>query len=344
MTTYALLLLPAANRVYADASARLMTAELEVLNRAALGGRISGTTQTTIGGIPYLTFDADGLSESETAFLANLSSVYGLFRIEGSLLAPQALQRLDRYDDDLITIPKYQGKTNEQFTKLLLNVTLWSSVFAGEMLKRRFAVLDPLCGRGTTLNQALMYGYDATGMDIDKRDFDAYATFVRSYLKRKRLKHQAETSTIRRRKRVLGRRFEVTLAAGKEQYKAGDTQRLDFSNMDTTEARSVYGAGCFDLVVADAPYGVQHGSRTEREGLRRGPLELLKAAAPVWRELLRTGGAAGISWNTLVASREDVVAELRAAGFEVFDDGPYREFEHRVDQAVLRDVVVARKP
>ena len=37
---------------------------------------------------------------------------------------------LARLDDDLITIPKYPGKTNEQFTKLLLNVTVLSSASA----------------------------------------------------------------------------------------------------------------------------------------------------------------------------------------------------------------------
>lgn len=344
MTTYAMLLLPSANRVYSDASPRLMAAELEVLNRSVLGGRLSGAEQRTISGIPYLTFEASGLTEEEIALLANLSSIYGLFRIEGELLAPLELHRLDRYDDDLVTIQKYQGKTNEQFTKLLLNVTLWSSKFAGSMLKRRFSVFDPMCGRGTTLNQALMYGYDAAGTDIDKRDFEAYSTFLSTYFKRKRLKHRAETSALRRQKRVLGRRFEATVAPTKEEYKVGDVQSLSVSSIDATDARSVHGANSFDLIVADAPYGVQHGSRTEKEGLRRGPLELFIAAAPVWRELLRPGGALGISWNTLVAPREEVVAVLADAGFEVCDSAAHREFEHRVDQSILRDVVVARNP
>jgi len=344
MTTYAILLLPSANRVYADASPRLMSAELEVLNQSVLGGCLTDAEQSTIGGIPYLVFESPELTEEKVSLLANLSSIYGLFRLEGDLLAPIELHRLDRYDDDLVTIQKYQGKTNEQFTKLLLNVTLWSSKFADSMLTRRFSVFDPLCGRGTTLNQALMYGYDAAGTDIDKRDFDAYSTFLRTYFKRKRLKHRADTSALRRQKRVLGRRFEATVAPTKAEYKAGEVQSLSVSNIDVTEARSVHGANSFDLIVADAPYGVQHGSRTDKQGLRRGPLELLTAAAPVWRELLRPGGALGISWNTLVAPREEVVTVLAEAGFEVRDSAAYREFEHRVDQSILRDVVVARNP
>ncbi|WP_017613939.1 TRM11 family SAM-dependent methyltransferase [Nocardiopsis salina] len=344
MATYAILLHPAANRVYTDAAARLMAAELGVLDRTVLGGRISGLTQTTIGGIPYLTFESDPLSEDEAGLVANLSSIYGLFRVEGELLAPVELHRLDRYDDDLLTIQKYQGKTNEQFTKLLLNVALWSSARGAEMLDRRFHVFDPLCGRGTTLNQALMYGYDATGVDTDKRDFEAYSGFVRTYLKRKRLKHQADVTQVRRNKRVLGKRLEATLAPTKEDFKAGRAQHLEYANVDTADARAVYAPGSFDLVVADAPYGVQHGSRTDKEGLKRGPQELIRAAAPVWTGLLRSGGAVGISWNNLVAGREELAGALADAGLEVCDSGPYLDFEHRVDQAIMRDVIVARKP
>jgi hypothetical protein len=35
---------------------------------------------------------------------------------------------------------------------------------------------------------------------------------------------------------------------------------------------------------------------------------------------------------------------LAAAGLEVLDDAPYDAFRHRVDQAIQRDVLVARKP
>jgi hypothetical protein len=108
-------------------------------------------------------------------------------------------------------------------------------------------------------------------------------------------------------------------------------------------------------VVADLPYGVQHGSHgTGRAGggragdagrtLARSPLELLRVAAPVWAKALRPGGALGISWNTHVARREDAAEALAAAGLGVLDDAPYRAFRHRVDQAITRDILIARKP
>ncbi len=342
MARYALLVLPAVNRVYAEASVRLTTAELEVFNRGALGGRLSGIAEAVIGGVPYVTFEADALGEDDAAHLANLSSIYALFRRDGLLLEPVGLRPLDAFDDDLLTIQKYPGKTNEQFTKLLLNVTLLSSGFADRMLTRRFSVLDPLCGRGTTLNQALMYGFDSAGIDLDQRDFDSYATFIRTWLKNKRLKHDAQLTRVRREHRQVARRLDVAVGRTKESYKAGDALSLTYVNADTTAALEFYRRRTFDLVVADAPYGVQHGSRTAG-GLARGPLDLLAAAAPVWAELLRPGGAIGIAWNTRVARRADAAAVLASAGLEPLDSGPYLDFAHRVDQSIMRDVLVARR-
>jgi SAM-dependent methyltransferase len=344
MTDYALLILPATNRVYADASVRLTQAELEVFNRSVLDGRLREVSEARIGGVPYVAFSADRLGDRDLAFLSNLSSIYALFEVEGGLLRPLELHPLERFDSDLITIPKYQGKTNEYFTKLLLNVTVLSTRFPHEMLERSLRVLDPLCGRGTTLNQALMYGYDAAGMDTSGKDFDAYAAFIRTWLKRKRVKHQTEVGPVRRNRRVVARRLHVTLGATRELYKAGSTQELTVVNADTGRGLEFFRPGSFDVLVADAPYGVQHGSRAPGSAASRSPVGLLVSAVPVWAELLRPGGALGIAWNTFVARREEAGAALAAGGFEVLQSGPYLGFQHRVDQAVSRDVLVARKP
>jgi hypothetical protein len=45
-----------------------------------------------------------------------------------------------------------------------------------------------------------------------------------------------------------------------------------------------------------------------------------------------------------VAPRADLVALLAASGFEPLDEGPYRDLEHRVDQGIVRDVVLGRLP
>ncbi len=343
MARYALLIQPSANRVYSGAAAALTQAELAVFSQSVLDGRIGDVSEAAVGGVAYVTFAADGLGDRDAAYLANLSSAYALFEVEGGLLRPVELRPLDRFDDDLVTIPKYQGKTNEQFTKLLLNVTLLSSAFARSMLDRSFTVLDPLCGRGTTLSQALMYGFDAAGIDLDRKDFEAYSAFILTWLKRKRVKHHAEQGALRLGGKVAGG-VRISLAAVKEDYKAGVTQHLDVVNADTTRALEFFRPETFDLVVTDAPYGVQHGSRTAARGLARSPLGLLADAAPVWARLLRRGGACGIAWNTLVAQRDAAAAILADAGLDPLDSGPYLGFRHRVDQSILRDILIAVKP
>ncbi|MGH8889183.1 MAG: TRM11 family SAM-dependent methyltransferase [Acidothermaceae bacterium] len=344
MNRYALLILAATNRVYTESSVALTQAELAVFAAEVLGGAVSEIEAATIGGVHYVTFVADALDAREIALLSNLSSVHALFAREGDLLRPLTLHKLDRFDDDLITIQKYSGKTNEQFTKLLLNVTLLATSFASELLDRRFHVLDPLCGRGTTLNQAMMYGFNASGVEIDRKDFEAYSSFAETWLKRKRIKHRLHSGPVRRDKRLIGRRFEASFAASKDDFKAGALQRLDVVNADTTQAGEFFQPATFDVIVTDAPYGVQHGSRTSGKGLARSPIELLREAVPKWAGLLRSGGAIGISWNTNVTRRDELVKVLATAGLDPLDAGAYSEFEHRVDQAIVRDVIVARKP
>lgn len=344
MPTYALLILPSTNRVYAEAAVALTQAELALFSEAVLGGRLTGLAQRLIGGVSYVTFDADALGSADIAFLSNLSSVYALFELTGGVLRPVELSKLDRFDDDLITIQKYQGKTNEQFTKLLVNATLLWSAFAADMTRGKLALLDPVCGRGTTLNQALMYGWDAAGIDIDGKDFEAYKAFLLTWCKRKRIKHRAETSLVRRDRQVVARRFNVTLAAAKDDYKAGLTQRVDVVNADTVRAREFFRSESFHLLVADLPYGVQHGSRTAGKGLARSPLDLLASAVPAWSQLLKPGGALGISLNTFVARREAAAGIVAGYGLHIADSGPYLSLEHRVDQAINRDILVARKP
>jgi hypothetical protein len=349
MPRYALLVLPATNRVYAEASVALTRAELGVFAEHVLADAgLDDIGENVLGGVPYVTFSTSALSPRHVAYLSNLSTAYAMYEVEGDdpdlRLRPVTLTPLAEFDDDLLTIQKYSGKTNELFTKLLLNVTVVSSASASSMLDRRLHVFDPLCGRGTTLNQALMYGYDATGIEIDAKDVETYSGFIRTWLKRKRLKHHADFAPIRRERKVIGRKLQVSLAPSKDAYKTGESLTLTVVNGDSTRARDFFRPRTFDVVVADAPYGVQHGSRSGPGKLSRNPLDLLAAAVPGWAELLRPGGAMGLSWNTYVAKREDAATLLEDAGLSVYDTAAYLGFRHRVDQAIDRDVLVARKP
>jgi len=340
---YALLVSPSTNRVYAQSASALAMAELQVVSAEVLGGALADVQQQTYGSVSYVTFTTPPLDERSQSWLSNLAATFALFSLDDAgKLSPLDLRRWDQLDSDLVSIQKYAGKTNEAFTKLLFNVTLAASAFgsdSGAATNRRpLSVLDPLCGRGTTLNQALMYGHHATGVELDKKDFEAYALFIQRWVKDKRLKHTAVTGHVKGHTKL-----DVELGVSKERYKAGDTQRVTYVSADTHAIAEVFQPRSFDLIVTDAPYGVQHGAQ-HGEGLSRKPLELLASAMPIWRAALRPGGAIGISWNNLVARRDKLAQLLAENGLKVCDSPAHRSFEHRVDASIQRDLIVARVP
>lgn len=327
---FALLIRPAANRVFAGDAARLLVAELA----AVTGGSGEDVRLATMAGLEYVRFGG----AVDLATVAALSSAYALFEVDdGDRLRPVELPTVERYDDDLVSTQRYVGKTNETFTKLLVNVTLaaagaWPPPFGGA---RRAVVLDPLCGRGTTLHQALTYGADALGIDTDARSTDAYATFLTTWLEDKRIKHQLDRAAGRR-------RFRLTIGR-KGAAAAGELQTVDVVTGDTADAPVAFGRNRVDALVTDLPYGVQHGAHAGEARTRR-PHDLLASALPAWRAVLRPGGAAGISWNDRVLRRGELTDLMVEAGFEVSDVGGGGEFVHRVDRTITRDLVVARRP
>jgi hypothetical protein len=346
MAAYALLVRPASNRLYSKGAAALNTAELSVLNQRVLKGSLHAMEPTVIGGVDYVRFEADdAISGDDVAHLSNLSSAFALFEIaDDTCLVPVALTPVAHLDDDLLTIQRYKGKTNEQFTKLLFNVTLAASAHASDWPVRRLRVLDPACGRGTSLNQGLVYGFDVDGIEIDRAAYDAYRTFFVTWLKDKRYKHQVHTMPLRRDGRVVGRRLEVVFARDKDEYKADDVQRVRLVNDDTTRAGEHYRKPVFDAVIADLPYGVQHASRSRTDARTRRPEELLDAAFDSWIGAMKPGAAMGLSWNTKVLARDELVDLVGRHGLEPCAGDSWEQFAHRVDHAITRDLVVAVKP
>ncbi len=201
-----------------------------------------------------------------------------------------------------------------------------------------------MCGRGTSLNQGLVYGFDVDGIEIDRAAYDAYRTFFVTWLKDKRFKHQVHSMPLRRDGRVSGRRTEVVFARDKDEYKADDVQRLRLVNDDTVHTAEHYRKPVFDAVVADLPYGVQHASRARPDTRTRRPEELLDAALDGWTGAMKAGAAIGLSWNTKVVPRAALVDVLDAHGLRVCEGDAFAQFAHRVDQAITRDLVVAVKP
>lgn len=343
MPTYALLLRANANRVYGEASFDLAAAELTHLAATVLRCEVGGIRRTTIGGVDYLAVDtATELDARDLRILSNLSSLHALFELDGELLRPCAVTPLARADDDVVTIQRYAGKTNEAFTHLLVNLALASSAGALDRLLagEPVAMLDPACGRGTSLNRGVVYGLDATGIEVDQRDVEAYVQFILTWLKDKRYKHQLTQAKLRKGRDTPAHRVTVTYGQSKDR----STHRVvDVIHDDTLNARSHLKARSMDLIVCDLPYGVQHGAQPADRTLQRGPAGLLADALPVWFDLLTPGGAMALSWNLRTMARAEIVALLDPAGFEVTGPSECR-FEHRVDRSIQRDVLVATRP
>jgi hypothetical protein len=327
---YLVLLAPSSNRVYAGSAPAITAAEAEIVVSAASPGAVVEAEPTTIAGVPYLAVElADDVPPT---VLGGLAATFAVFAREGDLLRPVEAPHGLHLDDDLLTIPKYPGKTNEQLTRTLLNITVAATDLGHH---ERLTVLDPLAGRGTTLSWALALGYDAVGVEVERREVEAYAAFLTTWLRRKRLKHRIGVTTLRR----SGQRLAEVLEA---RVGRDDPQILTVYAADTLMTAELLQRRTVDVVVTDAPYGVAHGSRAHGDR-ERSPADLLAAALPVWVSVLRSGGAVGIAWNTHGLDRDALAALCRDAGLEV-DGGPFTRFAHRVDAGIHRDLLVARKP
>lgn len=344
VTEHLMMIAPSANRVYAAESVPLAAAELEV----SAGGLLSDVAPLRLAGADYLRFEAAApLGPEELAVLGRQSMLLAVFERTGSaadpLLRPVPVPVRSVLDEDLVTIPKYPGKTNELFTRLLLGVTL-AQVDRGQVDPALpMTVLDPLCGRGTTLTTAWRAGHHGAGVDADAHALEQSAAFLKTWLRRKRMKHSAEVRPVRRDGKSLGKRLDVEVRP-----EQGPPLSLTVFSGDTRDSARLFGKRRFDAIVTDAPYGVVHGSHSDVRGVSgrrdRSAAGLLREAIPVWASQLRPGGALGLSWNTLGLPREELAALLSEAGLVPLDGGPWHQFAHRVDSSIQRDLMVATRP
>ncbi len=268
---YALLVHPSANRVYALASEALTVAELGVLSRHPAGRTPRGGRADPDRRRARTSSSTPISTAGDLALLGDVSTAMALFELDGEVLRPVELPRRDRFDDDLLTILKYAGKTNELFTKLLLNVTVWSAAPGDRPpAARPRPDVRPRHDAQPGADERLARrrpGRRRPGLRRLRR-------LPPAWLKLKRLKHTADVTPLRRDGRQARRRFRAEIGVTKDDWKAGRAITLDYVNADTLHTRAVHRAASFDAVVVDAPYGVQHGSRSGGQ-LARNPLDLL---------------------------------------------------------------------
>jgi hypothetical protein len=249
--------------------------------------------------------------------------------VEGPFLRPLEPVFTPFVPMEMAETRRYRGKTNEIFTRVLLNVAL----FAGEYRTRyndRLRVLDPLCGGGTTLFLALACGYDSFGIELERQDVETTAVFVRQYLDGEHIRYKE----INERGRKAGRRYQFEIG------EKGHTRQLVLVHGDTVEAqghmREVVGGPRVHAIVADLPYGIQHFGEIA---------VLLSRALPVWESLLLPGGTIALSWNATRIERAEMVGLLELhTHLQVRNAPPYTDFAHPVDRVIKqRDIVVGVK-
>ncbi len=291
----------------------------------------------TLAGQSYLlaTIDDTCLSDVTTVKtlyrLGAISEVYEYFEhiadVPGPLLRPVEPQFTSFVPLEMAEVRRYKGKTNEIFTRVLLNVALFAGHYAG-CCAQRLRILDPLAGGGTMLFVALASGYDAFGIELERQDVETTAVFVRQYLKGEHI-HFKEVDE---RARKAGRRYQFEVES------KGDTHYLVLTHGDCSAAnlhmRDVAGGPRVHAIVGDLPYGIQHFGEIS---------DLLGRSLPVWEQMLLPGGTIALAWNATRIARAEMVGLMQLhTQLQVRTDPPYTQFEHAVDRVIKkRDIIIA---
>ena len=343
MNDYAILVQPGFGRADEDAAQRLCLDEFAALARL-LERAVDGIEYGTTGGVPHVAFRCDGpLSPADCVLLRRLSFHYALFE-SGDWGGRRALLPVEPIEGPyfpahLGSLLKYAGKTNERFTRAMINLALscCRTGWQGAPL-----LLDPMCGKGTTLFEALTDGMNVAGVEINRAWWQEARTYLLKFLERGRYKHRTAHETVPdSRGRKAGDVLLLTTANNRAAYDAGDTRALRLVHGDSRQTALFFKRASVDLLVCDLPYGVQHEGKgaSGREDLAA----LLIQCLPGWATVMKPGGSAVLSFNDHTLPRAAVEEAFARHGFDVLHDPPYGGCPHRVDQGIRRDFVVAVK-
>ena len=298
-------------------------------------GRETRVTEKTLGGKPAVSFEVDRLTRRDWRMLSQVAGVYLYFEEKGEGLQPVEDLHPAYIGEDLPALLKYKGKTNEVFTDALITMALSQSSFAS-IHDGQLTVLDPLCGKGTTLYLALRRGYHGIGIELSRSDVREASEYLTRYLEFHRIKHKKQDFSLTAGGRAAGKETRWILSDSAEHYRDGDTRTLRMIQGDTRDCGKMLRSASAHLLVTDLPYGVQKGT----SGRDAGILQTVEQALPGWTNVLMEGGGLAISFNTHVTRRQALEQLLVRHGYRIAT--PPESCEHWVEQAITRDVVLAR--
>jgi len=140
-------------------------------------------------------------------------------------------------------------------------------------------------------------------------------------------------------KKFSATRYQVEMARSKDEQRAGNSRIYEMVAGDTRYTSTYFKKDFFHAIVADLPYGVQHGAKKKPQGggLTRNALELVREAMPGWVKVLKPGGAVVLAWNLFLIERDEMMRVFANCGLMVQE---MPDFSHRLDQATHRDLMM----
>jgi hypothetical protein len=313
MNRYAVLISPRAEAAFFAQAREVAQAEL-----AGVEG-LGAAQLRQHGPLQFLELEAPPERLQE---LARLACIQGIFEPDGDLMRPLDAGPEFQLHPDFVWGEKYRGKTNETLTQLLINLALQTTGKHAEDC----TLLDPMCGRATSLLWAMRYGMRAVGVDQDGTIHRDLNRSLKKWTKLHRQSHKIQEGWINRtNKRGTGKSFDFTAGGPSMRVVIGDTA----DTHDLTLRKP------FDLLVTDLPYGIEH--RAGRD--TRSPLEVIEAAAPAWAKALAPGGAMAIAFNANLPKRAALLGAFDGLGLNEVA----RPVAHRMSESILRDVLILQK-
>jgi hypothetical protein len=314
MTRLAILISPLAKGAYFADFIAVAKAELSWV------AGINESEHLKIGEMEFLLVDAN---VSALSVLSRLSFVLGIFEVINENFSPLPADRKFSLHSDFVFGSKYKGKTNETLTQLLINVGLASIDHEdGQTLK----LLDPMCGRGTTLLWAMRYGINSKGLEQDPKSVAEFRSSVKKWCKLHHQKHRLSDGFIGpANKQSLGKFYNVEINANSMRAVTGSSQ----------DASQYFKAEKFNLIVSDLPYGIQYLTPKKT----RNPLDVIADCAQAWVNCLRKDGVLVLAFNSYMPKRSELTSLFIEQGLIDLNFSA----SHRMSESIVRDVLVMKK-
>ncbi len=271
------------------------------------------------GSLEFFELEDDGLDLQK---LLRLSFVQGVYALENNLLRPLESKADYHLHEDFVIGNRFKGKTNEHLTQLLINVALAA---LDENPGNNLKLLDPMCGRGTTLLWALRYGINAKGIEQDATALIDIHRNLKKWTKLHRQKHKLTEGFIGKpNKQQQGKFINFSIPTNTLRLAVGDARHAD----------QIYKKDRFHLIACDLPYGVQHFT----DDKTRNPLAVIEQCVNPWKQCLHRNGVIVLAYNCNNPKRQDLINTFEKEGFTA---QPFSA-KHRMSESIVRDVVILK--